>query len=88
MQQQTDLWPPDVQTLEAFEHYAGLVQSRAFHMLTENWITGSAQEGMSHYIHTYFIPLVTALVVHSQHERPCCSSINSMTEAWVQQNCR
>ena len=47
MQQQADLWPADVQTLEAFEHYAGLVQSRAFHMLTENWITGSAQEGMS-----------------------------------------
>ena len=47
MQQQTDLWPADVRTLEAFEHYAGLVQSRAFHMLTENWITGSAQEGIS-----------------------------------------
>lgn len=48
MQEQSQLWPANVQTYAAFEHYAGLVQSRAFHMLTENWITGSAQEGMVH----------------------------------------
>ena len=47
MQEKPELWPAEVQTYEAFEHYAGLVQSRAFHMLTENWITGSAQEGMT-----------------------------------------
>ena len=46
MQEQSQLWPEDVQTYAAFEHYAGLVQSRAFHMLTENWITGAAQEGI------------------------------------------
>ena len=46
MQQRQDLWPEDVQSLDSFETYAGLVQSRAFHMLTENWITGSAQEGL------------------------------------------
>lgn len=46
MQQQEKLWPGEVQTYEAFELYAGLVQSRAFHMLQENWITGSAQEGL------------------------------------------
>lgn len=45
MQQQQQLWPADVQTYEAFELYAGLVQSRAFHMLSENWLTGLAQEG-------------------------------------------
>lgn len=45
MQQATDIWSAEVQTYEAFELYAGLVQSRAFHMLQENWITGSAQEG-------------------------------------------
>lgn len=48
MQAKQDLWPASVQTLEAFELYAGLVQSRAFHMLAENWITGSAQEGAVH----------------------------------------
>ena len=46
MQQQQQLWPADVQTFEAFELYAGLVQSRAFHMLSENWLTGLAQEGL------------------------------------------
>ena len=46
MQQQEQLWPADVQTYEAFELYAGLVQSRAFHMLSENWLTGLAQEGL------------------------------------------
>ena len=46
MQQQEALWPADVQTYEAFELYAGLVQSRAFHMLSENWLTGLAQEGL------------------------------------------
>ncbi len=46
MQQQEELWPAEVQTYDAFELHAGLVQSRAFHMLTENWITGFAQEGM------------------------------------------
>jgi len=45
MQQATHIWPAEVQTYEAFELHAGLVQSRAFHMLQENWITGSAQEG-------------------------------------------
>lgn len=45
MQQAGELWPAEVQTFEAFELHAGLVQSRAFHMLQENWITGSAQEG-------------------------------------------
>ena len=45
MNQQEELWPAHVRTYEAFELYAGLVQSRAFHMLQENWITGSAQEG-------------------------------------------
>ncbi|KAL3141212.1 hypothetical protein ABBQ38_003551 [Trebouxia sp. C0009 RCD-2024] len=50
MQQQQQLWPPDVQTYEAFELYAGLVQSRAFHMLSENWLTGLAQEGVELYM--------------------------------------
>lgn len=45
-QQQQQLWPADVQTYDAFELYAGLVQSRAFHMLSENWLTGLAQEGL------------------------------------------
>lgn len=47
MYQQEQLWPADVQTYEAFELYAGLVQSRAFHMLSENWLTGLAQEGLA-----------------------------------------
>lgn len=47
MQQQEQLWPAGVQTYEAFELYAGLVQSRAFHMLSENWLTGLAQEGLT-----------------------------------------
>ena len=46
MQQQQQLWPDDVQTYESFELYAGLVQSRAFHMLSENWLTGLAHEGL------------------------------------------
>ena len=45
MQQATHIWPAEAQTYEVFELHAGLVQSRAFHMLQENWITGSAQEG-------------------------------------------
>ncbi len=45
MQQATHIWPAEVHTYEAFQLHAGLVQSRAFHMLQENWITGSAQEG-------------------------------------------
>jgi hypothetical protein len=75
MQQATDIWPAEVQTYEAFELHAGLVQSRAFHMLQENWITGSAQEGdhicghcavwsVSH--STWFTRLCFEMLVHQQ----------------------
>lgn len=45
MQAQPALWPPSVQGYAAFERMAGLVQSRTFHMLRQNWVTGAASEG-------------------------------------------
>ncbi|DBB01093.1 hypothetical protein WJX77_011966 [Trebouxia sp. C0004] len=60
MQQATHIWPAEVQTYEAFELHAGLVQSRAFHMLQENWITGSAQEG----VELYMLPAID-MINHS-----------------------
>ena len=40
-----DLWPASVASLEQFLRVAGLVQSRAFHMEAENWVTGTRQVG-------------------------------------------
>ena len=39
------LWPPPVQAYPTFQRMAGLVQSRSFHMLKQNWVTGAASEG-------------------------------------------
>lgn len=38
-----DVWPPGSCGFESFQAAADLVQSRAFHMLAENWVTGSKQ---------------------------------------------
>ena len=45
-QAKPDIWPEMVQSYEAFEHAAGMVQSRTFHMQQTNWLTGSSLEGM------------------------------------------
>ena len=38
-----DLWPPAACSREAFVRVTGLVQSRAFHLEAENWITGTTE---------------------------------------------
>lgn len=48
LEQRHDLWPPASCDFEAFVYAAGMVQSRAFHMKKENWITGEAVEGEMH----------------------------------------
>ncbi|GAX73425.1 hypothetical protein CEUSTIGMA_g877.t1 [Chlamydomonas eustigma] len=40
-----DLWPQSHATLKMFLRVVGLVQSRAFHLEAENWITGTKKEG-------------------------------------------
>ena len=45
MQRRRDLWPAKTCGFTAFLYAAGLVQSRAFHMQQQNWITGEAAEG-------------------------------------------
>ena len=38
-----DLWPASTNGYEAFLRAASAVQSRAFHMVAENWVTGAKQ---------------------------------------------
>ncbi len=45
LEQRPDLWPPASCGYDAFVHAAGMVQSRAFHMKKENWITGEDEDG-------------------------------------------
>ena len=53
MKRRSDLWDPSVQPYAAFCKAAEWVQSRAFHINTENWVTGSQTEGAAdlHYPH-------------------------------------
>ena len=74
MQQQPQLWPADVQSFTAFELYAGLVQSRAFHMLAENWITGSAKEGA---LLKHLQPMICQLCFRKAQ---CCNSYHCTRE--------
>lgn len=43
-------WPPPYNTFDQFCRVASLVQSRAFHMVEENWVTGSIREGTELYL--------------------------------------
>ncbi|KAG1673647.1 hypothetical protein FOA52_013311 [Chlamydomonas sp. UWO 241] len=55
-----DLWPAPHATLEEFLRVAGLVQSRAFHMESENWVTGTRTSGTR----LYLIPAID-MINHS-----------------------
>ncbi|EIE22761.1 SET domain-containing protein [Coccomyxa subellipsoidea C-169] len=50
LEQRPDLWPPASCGYDAFVHAAGMVQSRAFHMKKENWITGENEDGEELYL--------------------------------------
>lgn len=43
MQGKPELWPSPYNTLPEFLTAAALVQSRAFHMESNNWVTGAHQ---------------------------------------------
>jgi hypothetical protein len=45
MQQRRKLWPPKACSFKAYLHAAGMVQSRAFHLQQDNWVTGESIEG-------------------------------------------
>lgn len=82
MQQQQQLWPADVQTYEAFELYAGLVQSRAFHMLSENWLTGLAQEGPPVFSTSPFF-INQPLLQHRALAFPYLAQSLSLASLWI-----
>lgn len=44
---QPDLWPPAYASFDHFKRAADLVQTRAFHMMAENWVTGVTQVGVT-----------------------------------------
>lgn len=43
MSARPDLWPAPWDSLSSFARVAGIVQSRAFHMEEQNWVTGSSK---------------------------------------------
>lgn len=42
------VWPPECCGADSFEWACGMVQSRAFHLATENWVTMAKSEGERH----------------------------------------
>ncbi|KAK9818347.1 hypothetical protein WJX72_011060 [[Myrmecia] bisecta] len=65
LQARPDLWPAEQITYAAFQQAASLVQSRAFHMQQENWLTGQTQEGEE----LYMLPAIDMLNHSTQPER-------------------
>lgn len=60
-----DLFPPGCVTYESFRRAADLVQTRAFHMSADNWITGTSQESTDE---LYLIPAIDML---NHSTEPC-----------------
>eukprot|EP00775_Hariotina_reticulata_P004804 gene4805-5052_t len=58
LQEQPDLFPPSCLTYEHFRRAADLVQTRAFHMKADNWVTGTSQESTDE---LYLIPAIDML---------------------------
>ena len=45
MEAHPEAWPPGVCDSERFEWCCGMVQSRAFHLVKDNWVTQTQTEG-------------------------------------------
>jgi hypothetical protein len=52
-----DVWPPAACGAAAFEWAMGMVQSRAFHLVADNWLTRAREEGAA----LYLIPAIDML---------------------------
>ena len=60
------MWPEPWDTYVTFEHAAGLVQSRSFHLEETNWVLGSTEEGMR----TKHMRMTTSASVAIELDRP------------------
>ena len=60
------LWPEPWDTYATFEHAAGLVQSRSFHLEETNWVQGSTEEG----VRTKHMRMTTFASVANNSDRP------------------
>jgi hypothetical protein len=67
-----DLWQKACSTLEAFVYAAGMVQSRAFHLRQENWVTGQSHEGGCSIV--VYISIEVGACLHSGIQLSSCSS--------------
>jgi len=50
VQAHPDVWPPDCCGLKDFEWALGSVQTRAFHLQANNWLTGAVSDGSQLYL--------------------------------------
>jgi len=50
IQPHPDIWPQGSCDADAFEWAAGMVQSRAFHLVSDNWLTGTHTEGVDQFL--------------------------------------
>jgi len=76
MQERPDLWPAPFNSFAQFCRAAGLVQSRAFHMVEENWVLNTRQEGTD----LYLIPAID-MINHASNPAHRNSSLLKLNSA-------